>query len=116
MIVDCFINYKLETSFFDLQFNISSDSKGNPQYICAEIKHPIGGNTTTCTSQYKHDGYHSQVVTVPWMFDPSVVNVWGLNVTVRLGAIHENMLSPFSNSITVPVGNSTVETNNCVCK
>ena len=111
MIVD-----KLETSFFDLQFNISSDSEGNPQYICAEIKHPIGENTTTCTSRYQHDGYNSLVVTVHWMFDPSVVNVCGLNVTVRLSAIHANMSSPFSNLITVPVVNFTVGANNHVCK
>ena len=106
----------LESSFVDLQFNISSDSEGNPQYICAEIKHPIGGNSTNCTSQYQHDGYHSLVVTVPWMFDPSVVNVCGLNVTVRLRTIHENVSSPFSNPITVPVGKFTVGANNHVCK
>lgn len=88
---------KLVIILFVLQFNISADSKGNPQYICTKIKHPVGGNTTICSSQYQHN--HSLVVTVHWMFDPSVVNPCGLNLTVQLTAVDTN-----SNPIIVNVG------------
>ena len=96
--------HNLVIILFDLQFNISTDSKGNPQNICAHIKHPVGGNTTTCSSQYQHNRYHPLVVTVHWMFDPSVVNLCGLNLTVQLTAVRKNMSSPFSIPITVPIG------------